>query len=257
MSEDIGLGSIDGLDDLVSEWANAQEICRELDVEVDEEDEAWATIFAPGASIRGFSVRNEGDSHVHINNMASRADRRLAYSFLRFAAERGSTPEMDTSELTDEAAVARATKDLQTAVLLMRHMLYERGNAYIGLPILHFAIEITRADVPASGEVDIDAYERTLVARAERFARARVPSVLRIEGKIDAVVWSGEPLVTRQVDYVILGDHDSLFVAWKAFLGAHSVETIRGKEPLYYFPALEDTSSFRALGVPIQEVPEP
>lgn len=71
------------------------------------------------------------------------------------------------------------------------------------------------------------------------------------------MVWSGEALLTPQVDYVILGDHDNLFVAWKAFVGKHPVETIRGKEPLYYVPALDDTSSFRELGKPIADVREP
>jgi hypothetical protein len=256
MSVEIALDSIDGLDDLVTEWGNAQEICEELDIEVDE-DEGWATVFAPGASIRGFSVHDEDKPNVRINNTASGADWRLAYSFLRFAAEHGSRPELDASELTDDAAIARAKNDLQAAVTLLRYMLYERGNQFIGLPILHFSIDVTRADIPAGGDVDIDALERALATRAERLARARVPSVLRIEQRIDAVVWSGESLVTSEVDYVILGDHDNLFVPWKTFLGAHAVETIRGKEPRYYVPALDDTSRFRALGKPISELREP
>jgi hypothetical protein len=256
MSVEFAFEGIDGLDDFMTEWADAQEICEELDIEVNE-DQTWATVFVPGASIRGFSVDNGDKPEVRINNNASRTDWRLVYSFLRFLVERGATLEIEASELTDEAAVARGTKDLQNGVALGRYMLYERGNEYIGLPIRGFSIDVTRADIPASGDVDVDAFERTLTARAERYARARVPSVFRIEQRIDAVVWSGEALLTRQVDYVILGDHDSLLVPWKAFVEAHPVETIRGKEPRYYVPALDDTSAFRALGKPIKELSLP
>jgi hypothetical protein len=245
MSIEIGLGYVYDLSDMLADW---REEHAEADTEV-AEDGSWATVFAPGLSIRGFSVRNDDAPYVRINQLASHGDWRLAFSFLRFAAERSAVPELAEEELTDETSQARAEEELRSGARILQSMLYERGNEHIGLPVLHFVLNVDRDDLPP-GDVDTGTLEQRLIARAARYARARVPSVLTIEGSITAVVWSGEALLTSQVDYVILGDA-RLFIGWKAFVAAYPVETIRDKEPLFYFPETADTASLAPLGKPL------
>jgi hypothetical protein len=184
--------------------------------------------------------------------MASRADWQLAYSFIRFAADRNANPELPAEELTDEAAVARGTKELRSGIATLQSILYGRNTNAVGLPILHFAADVTKTDLP-QGNVDLEALEGRLTARVARYMRARVPSVLTIDGSIDAVVWSGEALLTPEVDCVILGDHE-LFVEWKAFLDAYPVERPSTQEKQYYFPPSSDTGTLAALGAPLDQL---
>lgn len=231
MSVEIGLGYLYDLGELVADWNTDADVQLTADK---------ATVFLPGASIRGFSVTaGEEAPFVRINSMASRADWQLAYSFIRFVADLGATPELPAEELTDEAAVARGTQELKSGAALLQHMLYERGNEYMGLPVLHFTLNVTRDDLPKEN-VDLDAFEALLIARAARYARARIPTVLTIQegdGPLKtAVVWSGEALLTTKVDYVIRGE-DEVWIDWASFLAAHATEHLRGQESLYYFVA--------------------
>jgi hypothetical protein len=246
MSVEVGLEYIYDLADLLNDWQADGH--HDADVELSA-DGTSATVFVPEASIRGFSITAEESPYVRINSMASRGDWRLAYSFLRFAADRNANPELPAEELTDEAAVVRGTKELQSNIGTLQAILYGRNTDAVALPIRHFAVDVTKADLP-QGDADLDALEGRLVARVARYSRARVPSVLTIDGSIDAVVWSGEALLTHEVDCVILGDHN-LFVEWKTFVGAYAVERPSTQETQYYFPPSSDTSALAALGKPL------
>src|ERR1700682_3510174 len=231
MSTEIGLEYLYDLRDMLTDW---QEEHVEAEVEV-AEDGTWASVFAPGIYIRGFSVRNDDAPYLRLSSLASRGDWRLAFSFLRFAADRNATPELTADEMSEERSQDRGAEEFRKGVRILQHMLYERGNEFMGLPVRHFALNVDRGDLP-QGDVDFDALEQRLIDRAARYARARVPTVLTIDSSITAVVWSGEALLTVPADYVILGNEE-LFIDWKSFIAAYKVETIRGKEPLlFYFP---------------------
>jgi hypothetical protein len=253
MSVDIGLEYVYDLADLLNDWQADDQDDAPVDASVQlSADGTSATVFVTDASIRGFSISTEESPYVHINSMASRADWQLAYSFLRFAADRNANPELPAAELTDDAAVARGTKELRSGITTLQAILYGRNTNAVGLPIHHFAVDVTRADLP-QGTVDLEALEARLAARVARYMRARVPSVLTIDGSIDAVVWSGEALLTHEVDCVILGDHE-LFVEWKAFIDAYPVERPSTQEKQYYFPPSSDTGTLAALGAPLDQL---
>lgn len=249
MSVDIGLEYVYDLADLLNDWQADSH--GDADVQLSA-DGTSATVFVTDASIRGFSISTDESPYVHINSMASRADWQLAYSFIRFAADRNANPELPEEELTDDAAVVRGTKELRSGIVTLQSILYGRRTDAVALPIHHFAVDVTRADLP-QGNVDLDALEGRLTARVARYMRARVPSVLTIDGSIDAVVWSGEALLTPEVDCVILGDHE-LFVEWKTFIDAYAVERPSTQEKQYYVPPSSDTSALAALGAPLDQL---
>jgi hypothetical protein len=253
MSVEVGLEYVYDLADVLGDWSldGHPDALADANIQLSA-DGMSATVFVPEASIRGFSITAEELPYVRINSMASRADWQLAYSFVRFAADRNANPELPAEELTDEAAVARGTAELRSNVAVLQSILYGRGTGAVALPIRHFAVDVTRADLP-EGSVDLDALEGVLIGRVARYAKARVPSVLTIDGSIDAVVWSGEALLTLEVDCVILGDHE-LFVDWKTFVSAYTVERPSTQEKQYYFPPSSDTSPLRALAAPLDQL---
>src|SRR6266446_1229041 len=127
MSIEIGLGYIYDLSDMLTDW---REEHAEANVDI-AEDGTWASVFAAGISIRGFSVRNEDAPYVRLSSIASRGDWRLAFSFLRFAGDRNATPELVEEELTDEASQARGAEEFRRGVRILQHMLHERGNQFL------------------------------------------------------------------------------------------------------------------------------
>jgi hypothetical protein len=252
MSTEIGITGIYDLKDMLADWQAEHQADVELNIELDVElsdDGSFATVFAPGLSIRGFSVRNDDAPYVRLSSLASRGDWRLAYSFLRFALDRSAEPELAPEELTDEASQARGAEEFRSGARLLQHVLHERGNEYTGLPVLHFTLNVDRNDLPA-GDLDVDTLELDLIARAERYAHARVPSVFTLGDSTTAVVWSGEALLTSAVDHVILGD-ENVVIDWPSFIAAYPVETLKGTEPLFYFPATDDTASLSSIGKPL------
>jgi hypothetical protein len=145
----------------------------------------------------------------------------------------------------------RGTAELRSGVTALQAILYGRATEAVALPIRHFVVDVTKADLP-QGDADLDALEARLIGRVARYSRARVPSVLTIDS-IDAVVWSGEALLTLAVDCVILGDRER-FVDWKTFAGAYPVERPSTQANQYYFPESSDTSALGALGAPLDKL---
>jgi hypothetical protein len=248
MSVEVGLEYVYDLADLLNDWQADGH--QDADVQLSA-DGTSATVFVPEASIRGFSITAEESPYVRLNSMASRGDWQLAYSFLRFTDSYNLNPELPAEELTDDAAIARGTTELRSNIATLQAILHNRTER-VALPIRHFAVDVTKTDLP-QGEADLDAVERLLIARVARYAAARVPSVLTINGSIDAVVWSGEALLTPEVDCVILGDHE-LFVDWKTFVGACAVERPSTQEKQFYFPPSSDTATLAALGASLDQL---
>src|SRR5256885_10683448 len=166
MSVEIGLEYIYDLADLLNDWQADGHGDADLQLSA---DGTSATIFVPGASIRGFSISTEESPYVRINSVASRADWQLAYSFLRFAADRNANPELTAEEQTDEAAVARGTEELRSGIAALQSILYGRTDR-VALPIRHFAIDVTKADLPQN-KTDLDTIEQRLRSEERRVGK--------------------------------------------------------------------------------------
>src|SRR2546425_139732 len=133
MSVEVGLEYIYDPADLLNDWQADGH--QDANVQLSA-DGTSATVFVAEASIRGFSITAEESPYVRINSMASRGDWQLAYSFIRFAADRNANPELPAAELTDEAALARGTDELRSNIATLQAILHSRTET-VALPIRH------------------------------------------------------------------------------------------------------------------------
>jgi hypothetical protein len=234
---------------LVFAWLTAEQAAAEVfGAQPD-----FAHVFVPGASIRGFSLRGWRASlrnriEVQLNVCASRADWSAAYSFLRFARDRGYTVQsqegvLSTASLVEEQALQQARVQFVADVRYLWKMLPSPEDERIELPIDRFTVPIGRHELPPEplGERSLEVFEQAVQERAGRYALARSAKAITLSTGASAVVWSGEPMLTPLVDYIILTpDLDpalGVYLRWGRVVSElpGGVENTRLSPPQYFF----------------------
>jgi hypothetical protein len=249
---DFGLAArglrLKGLSAVLAPWASSQKLELEEAISYSERGRQ-AFVFAPGLSIRGFSVEQTGGlltnrMHTRIHACASSADWQLLFSFLSYMTERGAEIEdsglgLSAGALAAEEAMRRWRFGFRRALRVIQILLHERAETQVWLPNPRFPVLVQGSAVPA-GELPDDALhaiERTLVGEANGLARAQR----------DAAIQVGDATLTGQLDLIVVPEpvpgvatplgHPSWPVVTR--LVPRLVEHVRGTPPRYHLHDIE------------------
>jgi len=237
-----------GLAAVLAPWAASQKL--DLDESVSYSDRGRsAFVFAPGLSIRGFSIQMERglfskQLYTRIHACASSADWQLLFSFLAYMSERGadiedSGLELSAGALTAEEAMRRWRVGFRRGLRVIQILLHERGETQVWLPNPRFPVMAQASAVPAGELLDdsLHAIERTLVSDASGLARTQG----------DGAIQMADATLTGELDLIVVPEpiqgvattrgHPSWPVITR--LIPRLVEHVRGTPPRYHLQDIE------------------
>jgi hypothetical protein len=215
--------------------------------------------FIPGKSIRGFSLNRQrrfinDRIELRLSVCASESDWDAAYSFLRFEQQRGFTVKsedgnvMKPNDLSENSALQQADQQFSVDVNALKSMSCE---GFLELPTDWFAVPVKREDLPAEepGKEELVKFRQVLQQRAAKYSKARPAAVIALKTGKTLIVWAGEPLLSRAVDFIVLSSTDfdpktSVYVPFERTVNELSdgIEQIGKNPPLYYFEFLSSDS---------------
>lgn len=199
------------VDDVVLQWVTA-----DVPISFDQVGAEYGWVFAPGLSVRGFSVRRErqflGDRfRIRLNVAASRGDWGMAFAMLHHAAMTGARVFGDdgcplaADQLSATAAERLSREQFARDVRVLRQIALQDSDAPIRLPNPRFSLSLTLDDLPTermSAET-LQSFEDSLVARTLKYRGVRVAATITLNSGKTAVVWSGESLIIPEVNFVV------------------------------------------------------
>src|SRR5262249_50700317 len=141
---------------MIKAWLEASRVPAKL---VTDQDDT-AQLFIPGTSIRGFSLRRRrawfrNSIELRLSVGASRDDWQAAYSFIRFARDRGFEVRdedgsvLRSGALTENAASERGRGQFVQDIGFLQTLVTSSDEGVVELPNARFALPVKTADLPA------------------------------------------------------------------------------------------------------------
>jgi hypothetical protein len=244
---------------IVRAWVALGDVPADARVELSEnEDSVW--VFAPDASIRGFTLRHatrliSTRLDLRINACASQGDWQLLYSCLRFLLGLGARGTEESGvplclpELSSAAAERRWRGDFSAGIGLLQNLTRTRGEEYVSLPNAFFAVSLDAAEIPdGRSDAELDAVHTRLLEKAGRYSQARSVSTIVMGDERTLFAWSGEACLTGATDFVAFPEENGeggRFLPWQEVRvrAAAFIEEIRGRPPSFYFRARDESAS--------------